>query len=754
MRNNRAKILEQLRQAREQGVLDEESYRAAIANLEADSGVQAEVEGSGAAAQEDGTAATTGSVSVRGDVGGSIAVNYHAAERTGTSLDHPEVRHNLPQPDYGRFVGRQEELAQVHRILRPYPHSRHPLVTIDGIGGIGKSALALEAAHHYLRDYDRLPEEEHFDAIIWTSAKSEVLTADGIAPRRQITRTLDDIYTAIAIALEREDITRARPEEQDELVTKALTRQRTLLIVDNLETANDERVSAFLRELPTPTKAIVTTRHCIDIGQSVHLASMSQKRALEFIAQECRKKKVTLKDVEARELYERTDGIPLVMVWSVAQIGYGYSVETVLQRLSETTGNIVRFCFEGAVKQIRDKEAHKLLVALSFFVTDASREALGHITVLPRMDRDKGLVKLERLSLLQRIRERFHVLPIVKRYTVATSHWSNSTVAEMRLRMVNYFLEFALNCCGNDYQGDLYERYPDLDVELPNILSVMEWCYFNKKWEYVLNLVHALTGGYYGSYLLSRGLWNIQVSWIDRATEAYYALSEGKRAENRWKIVMLLNSGCWTHILRGERDIAVRQAEIAVELARRSDDPKGLASALRQSGYVQQRIGNSEEAENRYQEALNIFTAIGDTQNAAGLMSVMGEFLLDQNDFENAERWFKRSIELLRSIEGQTKLAHALQRYGALLLEVDRLQEAQKRLEEGIDLAIAIQNLRIESECKLILARVLVKAGNVKKAKRILSEAYKGLTRMGMESAREAKTMLKSLQDEDTLCQN
>ena len=55
--------------------------------------------------------------------------------------------------------------------------------------------------------------EERFEAIIWTLAKATVLTADGIAPRQQFTRTLGDIYTTIAVTLERKAITRARPEE-------------------------------------------------------------------------------------------------------------------------------------------------------------------------------------------------------------------------------------------------------------------------------------------------------------------------------------------------------------------------------------------------------------------------------------------------------------------------------------------------------------------------------------------------------------
>src|SRR6266542_347912 len=48
--------------------------------------------------------------------------------------------HNLPPRDYERFVGRQKELVELRRLLGP--RSRAFIVTIDGIGGIGKSSLA------------------------------------------------------------------------------------------------------------------------------------------------------------------------------------------------------------------------------------------------------------------------------------------------------------------------------------------------------------------------------------------------------------------------------------------------------------------------------------------------------------------------------------------------------------------------------------------------------------------------------------
>jgi len=62
---------------------------------------------------------------------------------------HPaaEGRHDLPVP-LSRFVGREREIARLGRLL-----ASQRLVTLTGVGGVGKSRLALEAASQALKDY-------------------------------------------------------------------------------------------------------------------------------------------------------------------------------------------------------------------------------------------------------------------------------------------------------------------------------------------------------------------------------------------------------------------------------------------------------------------------------------------------------------------------------------------------------------------------------------------------------------------------
>jgi len=352
------------------------------------------------------------------------------------------VRHNLPQPDYGHFIGREQELTKVIGLLN---HSRSYMITIDGIGGIGKSALALEIAHRLRLDYKNIPINERFEAIIWTSAKRNTLKADrGIVNRQQKLQTLDDICKTIAITLGIEESVRSQPEERFELVCRELTKQRTLLIVDNLETVDDEAVMEFLQDLlPEPTKAIVTTRHRINVAYPVRLRAMPWEDAEKLIEQECRRKEVTLTDEQKRKLYDRTGGVPLAIVWTVAKIGFGSSIDTILARLGNRTDDIARFCFEETIERIKNRDAYKLLLALALFKGDANREELGYVAGFgeDELSQEKGLEELEVLSLVHREGGKFSMLPLTKEYTTQeleiVADFENETIC----RLIDYYIQ-------------------------------------------------------------------------------------------------------------------------------------------------------------------------------------------------------------------------------------------------------------------------------------------------------------------------
>ena len=78
---------------------------------------------------------------------------------------------NIPYPRNPFFLGRDSQLIQIYRYLRE-GHLSRPLA-ISGLGGIGKTQLALEYAYRYHQDYHM---------VLWTRAEStEALVSSYIA---------------------------------------------------------------------------------------------------------------------------------------------------------------------------------------------------------------------------------------------------------------------------------------------------------------------------------------------------------------------------------------------------------------------------------------------------------------------------------------------------------------------------------------------------------------------------------------------
>ena len=662
----------------------------------------------------------------------------------------PEVYHNLPQPDYSAFIGREGELAQVYRILRPYPHSQEHLVTIDGVGGVGKSALALEVAHRYLRDYERLPEEERFEAVIWTSAKAAVLTADGISSRPQITHTLDDICTTISITLDQEDITRDRPEERDRLVAKALTRQRTLLIVDNLETVDDERVNTFLRELPAPTKAIVTTRHRIDVAYPVRLLGMSWEDAQALISLECEKKGVNLTEEHARALYDRTGGVPLALVWSVAQMGYGYEADEVLRRLGNPQGDIARFCFEGIVEHIRRKSAYRMLLALAVFATDANREALGYVAGFEEdvLSRDEGLVELEKLSLANKKDGRFSLLPLTKVYALSLSPDEQA----LRLRQAEFYLDFCRRYGGST---ENWEGYSEVDQERQNLVDLMEWCLHNHRWQVLIDLQDRLW-----EYWEFKGYWSEAERWCRYAVEACSRLDEdsplstdNKRKKGKFHLAL-----CWVRLNQDRFGEARVEANTAIEIFKPMDDRNSIAIAYRHLGLIEKlrgefekdrggsilARGHFEKASEHYEFALRIWRELNDQREISSVLANIGHLLIVQGKYSEARDFLRRALAIRREIEDTSRISTTLRGLGLIDELEGKLESATRYYLEALDVARQIGQAQGVGEAKLGLAGIALGQRDFGRAVKLATEA-----REQFLSLNETKFLLKDIQRAD-----
>ena len=150
----------------------------------------------------------------------------------------PAYTSNLPI-QLTAFFGREEELARLEEMLL---EENRRLLTLTGLGGSGKTRLALEAAGHV---------SEAFRGAVW-SVELQELSDAGL------------IVASVLGALGLPRLPDVEPLAQLETV---LSRQRSLLVLDNFEHLAEEGAQVaheLLERIPTLT-CLVTSRRRLDL---------------------------------------------------------------------------------------------------------------------------------------------------------------------------------------------------------------------------------------------------------------------------------------------------------------------------------------------------------------------------------------------------------------------------------------------------------------------------------------------------------
>ena len=312
----------------------------------------------------------------------------------------PRCHDNLPRPDYSTFFGREDERGQ---ILDHLNHPRAWLTIIDGIGGVGKTALAFNCAEH-IRD-SSLQGDDDFEFVIWASAKLDRLTASGIS---QIDPTFSDLTTLIRTIFDVTGFSGYHTEDEVALAKEILSVSKTLLVLDNLETVIDPDLYTFLQDIPTPSKVLATTRSRIEGSQrNLRLTALPQQDALDMIRQ-------LASDLDSLELsqapdntllglIDRVGGIPLAIRLAVGRIATGLPITSYLDKLDsgEAQRDLLVFCFTESWNSL-DPESKLTLLATVLFPDSPSEVELRQVTELPEMRLNDAIGHLIRRAFLNR----------------------------------------------------------------------------------------------------------------------------------------------------------------------------------------------------------------------------------------------------------------------------------------------------------------------------------------------------------------
>jgi len=391
---------------------------------------------------------------------------------------------NLPRYN-DVFVGRKQEIARCMEALSP--DERGWGVTIDGIGGMGKTALALEVAHLARK-------QALFDAYLFVSAKTTWLSTEGVRQETLAQSSLDSFCREFAKGLGQTDIVKMTDaKERRRALLDALRGRRTLLIWDNLETLNAEErdmISEFVRKLPTPNKAIITSRRRTgESALTIRLDRLLEPEALELMREKGRSHSHLAQELNATKaeiltaLYEASGGNPLALDWTLGQVAHkGYSISVALERLRNAakSPDLYGFLFADAAKTLSEND-RTVLSALVVFLTPAKTAALADATDLAVTEIQVSLEQLVTLSLVNELDgERFGLHPLTRTYiraavggtdTVGTAPLSGIRFDSTALRKVlRYWVNFAQKYGGNG--KDAYKTHEKLEAEWQNLEGV------------------------------------------------------------------------------------------------------------------------------------------------------------------------------------------------------------------------------------------------------------------------------------------
>lgn len=658
---------------------------------------------------------------------------------TSKEIEKSNVLASLPRRPY--FVGREEEIKAILQSLQP--NSRTFIIGIEGIGGVGKSALAIEVSY-------RCIEHDLFESVIWISAKESILTLHGIEPVIPEAKTLSDILITIGANLGNPTIGNLTIQEQIKRAYNLLSRRTTLLVLDNFESLskNEQRdVLDFLRRSPITLKVVITSRERVAEGQIIRLQGLSFEESNALLDWDAQQKNIHLTTDQSKYLIDLTGGLPLALLWVQGQIAVlGYSATQVLDKLSlDTDIPILQYCFNHSWNLLRHSNEKKLLFILALQPEAVSRSALEEISGIADNDSfDTAISDLLQLTLIEHESEKgyYSILPLTRRFIRTQFAGDRKFIKQAELKTAQYYVKLLAQKSGfKEWRG-----YDELLLDRNNILGVAQWCYksIQKKQprsgslaKSTRNIAEILVqiGIQFGSVLWQRAY------WYDRMTLAHAALSAAKLLSDWKSVSTFARNISWIYFYQGDYLRTLHWAEESLSATTKTEDELLIAAAKRSLGTVELRLGNFDRSEKLLKDVLKTTEAF--TGDDYGIYSRgfaqygLGDLEYERGHILKAKEWYQKAFDTWQDPVRKDPVRHisyALNGLGFVALKEKKYEDAKRFFTEGIQSAEEFGRVDELARGQLGLASVYLEtATELDTALILVDESIESFQNQGMQ---------------------
>ncbi len=584
--------------------------------------------------------------------------------RTGAAPARSNIR--LP---VSSFIGRADDHARVVHAL-----AEHPLVTLIGPGGIGKTRLATEVAGRSVEEY-----ADGAWLVELAGLDHGHLVADHVASQ---------VGTAIGIRGQ-------RGQKDDETLLAALqSRERMLLVLDNCEHVVNACASLADRIVRTcPGVRLLVTSRCalgVDGEQVMPVNALSDDDAFRLFADRTRLEGLPVDagaDARDRTICRALDGLPLALELAASQQRILGPAE-LLARIDDRLQFVSRR-FDAAPRQrtLRDMVewsyalvqpvAQRMFARLGVFATTMTLDGIEAVS--GGDDLLAAVTSLVDHSLLVREPDpvgpaRFRMLDTLRLFALEELRSAGDEPAARRAH-AEFYLRLARQMDPHLFGPDEHTWSERFLPEAPNVHFALCWAENNDR-ELALDLGIALWRW-----------WDIR--WRERHAIEHFTsvlehadppVTERRRA---WSLAAMADLAANP----GEARNATVWATEAVELFRRLDDDHGLAVALDALGSASANGGALGAAEQALAEAMPLAERTGDSVTVARILDHQAFVATRRGDHQRAVDLSRAEFEAWAALGSRRGQIHALRHTAVTLQPLGRLDEAATLAQQALELA-------------------------------------------------------------------